>query len=300
MLDQDSFLSGSEIDIPIYEDTEKGAAFRTSNLDNQFQRPIFTARGKKSSAYKATVTLKTCIHGHLDKSVAKPIPATLIVLEYSLNALDETKYATAFTSLEFQPYSGPGATGPVAPAPTVVAWSPHTSKGNVSTVKESKEKDRKFEGLNLNVLGNGGGIDMSVGNATTTDGTRTYFQLVQSDKSLSGNAGTGYDGVWWHLAQNAYNEDGVPPKLVTAVLVQRESESAKFQCTFVLNVEAKWWHKARAKWERFWGIVVDDPVWFDPTLPAVGGDLIPPCLDEYLGHLKVDDLGSFENPPVVA
>lgn len=302
MLDQASFLSGAAVEVPVYEDPSKGAAYKTSNLENQFQRPIVTARGQKSTAYKATVTLKTCIHGHLDKSAPSPVPATLIVLEYSLNAIAKNKYSTAFTSLEFAPYVEPGkdkkkvTTGK---SPEVIAWGPHTSKTHVTTALQSKDKHRKFEGLNLNVLGNGGGIDGTWGSSTTTEGTKTYFQLLQSDKSLSGDAGTGYDGVWWHLAQNEYEDDGVPPKIVTAVLVQRESEIEKFQCKFVLNLQAESWHKVRKTWERFWKIAVDDPIWFDPTMPSVGGDEIPPCMGQYLGRLKVDELGSFENPPVV-
>lgn len=304
MLDQVSLLSGAEVEVPVYEDTSKGAAYKTSNLKDQFQRPIFTARGAKSNAYKATVTLKTCIHGHLNKSVLSPVPATLMVLEYNLNAIAKNRYSTAFTSLEFAPYVEPGknekkAVTGTGKSPEVIAWGPHTTKAHVTTAKASKEKNSKFECLNLNVLGNGGGIDGSWGRSTSTEGTKTYFQLLQSDKFLSGAAGTGYDGVWWSLAQNEYQEDGMPPKIVTAVLVKRESETEKFQCTFVLNLEAERWHKVRKAWERFWGIVVDDPVWFDPTLPSVGGDGIPPCLGEYLGRLKVDELGSFENPPVV-
>lgn len=302
MLDQASILSGFEVEVPVYEDPSKGADYKISNLDGQFQRNIFTARGQKSSAYKATVTLKTCIHGHLDKSVPSPVPATLLVLEYSLNAISKNKYSTAFTSLEFAPYIESGknnkstATGK---APEVVAWGPRNSKAHITAVNQSKVQGRKFEGLNVDILGNGGGINVNWGSETTTEGLKTYFQLLQSDRSLSGAAGTGYDGVWWSMAQNEYEEDGVPPKVVTAVLVQRESETEKFQCKFVLNLQAEKWHKVRKMWERFWGIVEDDPVWFDPTLPNVGGDSIPPCLAEYLGRLKVDDLGSFENAPIV-
>lgn len=295
MLDQASFHSGVKVEVPVYEDISKGAVYKTSNLKDQFQRPIITARGNKSTSYKATVTLKTCIHGHLDISITPPVPATLIVLEYSLNAISKNKYSTAYTSLVFAPYLETG-NAIAGKAPEVLAWGPHTSKAHVTKVKQNQTKDRKFEGLDLNVLGNGGGVEGSWGSSTVRDGTRTYFQLLQSDKSLSGDAGTGYDGVWWHMSQNAYEDDGVPPKIVTAVLVKRDSETEKFQATFLLSLQAEKWHKVRQAWERFWGIVIDDPIWFDPTSPRVGGDGIE---EGHLGRLKVDELGSFENPPVV-
>lgn len=181
----------------------------------------------------------------------------------------------------------------------MIAWAPKTAKAHVTTAEERKTKDRKFEELRLDVLGNGGKISAPLGNSTTEVGTRNYFQYISSDKSLSGKAGTGYNRVWWHMEENKREKDGVPPSITTAVLLERKDDE-KFSGKFVLNLQATKLHKARNEWNRFWGIVEDDSVLFDPKLPKYGGEGIQ---EGYLGLYRVsddlEDMGHFENPPVV-
>ncbi|KAE8443863.1 hypothetical protein EG329_001272 [Mollisiaceae sp. DMI_Dod_QoI] len=307
MVSQSDLLSPHEI--AVYHDDDKGGTLKTSNLKGQYQRPIITSRGKKSTDYKATCILKTCVHGHLDSSTPTPIPASLIVLEYSLNALANNKYISAYTELQFSPGILDKKTKPptasstnTSTPPQVLAWAPHTSKANLTSASKTKTKDRKFEGLKLDILGNGGELSTSLGNSTTSTGNRTYFQLLQSDKALSAKAGTGADVVWWAMQQNQFEKDGVPPAITCAVLVQRDVGDAKekFSAKFVLTLEAEKKHAARESWNRFWGIVQDDPVLFDPTLPKVGGEGVDEGhLDWYRVNDDLERMGHFENPPVV-
>jgi hypothetical protein len=257
-----------------------------------------TSRGSISSTYTATCTLKTCVHGYLDSSIPSPIPATLIVLEYNLSNPSSNKYTEVFTAFEFSSGIGKKGTGGEE-GPHVIAWAPKTAKAHVTTAEERKTKDRKFEELRLDVLGNGGKISAPLGNSTTEVGTRNYFQYISSDKSLSGKGGTGYNRVWWHMEENKREKDGVPPSITTAVLLERKDDE-KFSGKFVLNLQATKLHKARNEWNRFWGIVEDDSVLFDPKLPKYGGEGIQ---EGYLGLYRVnddlEDMGHFENPPVV-
>lgn len=295
MIDQTALSKGKKF--AVLEDLSQGAAYKTKNEKDQFQRPVVTSRGAKSVKYKTTVTLTTCVHGYLDALATPAVPASLIVLEYSLNAISDEKYATAYTSLEFSKMD-PAAAGK---GPKIVAWSPHSSKAHLSKVDEVKTKDRRFEGVKIDAMGNGGEINGAWGTSTETTAEREYFQVIQSDKQQSGSSGTGCDGVWWSMRQNPDLKDGVPPTLKTAILVRRDvaAADAKFVGTFILNPHATKRHAFKDRWNNWWGVVEDDPILFDPTLPKLGGEGIPAgklgelCVGE--GYEDLRDLGYFKN-----
>ncbi|KAH6705322.1 hypothetical protein BKA61DRAFT_147672 [Leptodontidium sp. MPI-SDFR-AT-0119] len=295
---QDELLVNA--DLPIYEDISKGAELKTRNPKRDpLQRQIITDRGRNSTEFKATVRLAACVHGFLDSSVEHPTPASLIILEYSLNSLHEKhKYRSLFTELVFScadEEADPELT------PQIIAFAPFEKAVSAHgiDVEETKSTALKLDSLTINApAGLGVTIGGPLGKEAEKKYTRRYAQLLQASRHVSKDDVPGYDTIWWSMQQNDELKDGIPTTFRIAVLLQRQNRE-RFTADFRMKLDAGTWYNTLRRWEDFWGLCeTDDPIIFDPQLEPRGE--VEGIMGTNLGQLRdgsdLKTLGQFWNP----
>lgn len=287
----------------VFEDLFYGAELKTRNpRDDPRQREVITDRGRASNEFKATARLAVCVHGFLDSTISSPVPASLIVFEFTLNSLHRKHtYRSLYTSLAFN-ISDPNADPKTTPQ--IIAFAPFEKAVSAHGVDVEKKKTKNTALQSVSVIGPGGAgatIGGNISRGLEQNYKKRYTQLLQASRHISHDGSLGYDTAWWNMRENEVLHDGIPTSLRIAVLLQRASRDEKFVGNFTMKLDAGVWYKVKERWNDFWGLVeLDDPVIFDPSLPPLGEmEGIDP---ENLGALRngedLQTLGAFWNPVV--
>lgn len=290
--------------LPVFEDLSHGAALKTTNpKDDPRQRQVVTDRGRESSEFKATVRLAACVHGVLDGTADVPVPASLIILQYTLNSLHpKHTYRSLYTILNFAAAAADSADVDPRMNPQIIAFAPF-AKAAAPRGVEVEEKRTKEAGLQSISATGPGGIGMTLGGNVSRGAeaqyNKRYAQLLQASRHVSQDGSLGYDTAWWNMRQSQVLRDGIPTTLRVAVLLQRASPDKGFICDFKMKLDAGTWYKVKERWNDFWGLLEsDDPILFDPNLPPMGE--VEDIDSGNLGTLRkgedLQTLGAFWNP----
>jgi hypothetical protein len=290
--------------LTVFEDLSHSAALKTTNPeDDPRQRQVITDRGRESSEFKATVRLAACVHGVLDRTAATPVPASLIILQFTLNSLHRKHtYRSLYTVLSFAADAADSADVDPRTNPQIIAFAPFEKATAAHGVEVEKTRTKEVGLHNASITGPGGiGVALS-GNVSRGEQKQyqmRYAQLLQASRHVSHHGSLGYDTVWWNMRESQVLRDGIPTALRVAVLLQRSSLDKRFIANFKMRLDAGTWYKVKERWNDFWGLLEsDDPIVFDPNLPPMGEmEGIDP---ENLGNLRKGDdlqtLGAFWNP----
>ena len=265
MRTQDDLAQGFTQDI-FKASLDEGIIRERNDPLDEVQRSVITDRGV-TSPYKVQALLSACVHGTLDPN--SKTPASLIIVDYQLEALNEgSTFTSATTSFTFSEYAGPNRTGdePVS-APAVLAYGPfeYLAKLNPSTATEQSKTSQELE-IKPEASGiSAGGIKFAHESESTHE--ERYFER--------GRAGRHFDhgrahNVWWNLVYNRSQKLSITPKFRVAMLVERKSDS-KFQAQFKIAARGGFGYMIQELKDRWlYKTAIDDPIIFDPSRPSMG------------------------------
>lgn len=296
---QESLLNG--VDFDVFDASLDEGQTRSNEPDADVRCTVFTDRGLHSK-YKVQALLKTCIHGILDNE--SKIPASLIIVDYSLSNLEQQgRYTSVTTSFDFEPYVedvlglGDQQKNPLD-TPNVIAYAPFETnplapaiQWDQSTAQESSTHNPEVA-IEPEVSGvKAGSIRYSYESSGSHE--QRYFSQGLAGRHFmpAGPARNIAYHVWWNMQHNVSQASGLPPKFRTAMLVTRRVEAAesKFLVRFNIAVRGGFGMRLSALADLFLRRNKPDrPILFDPTTKPVGEKLdgLEPKDGVYvLGHL---------------
>ncbi|KAL6796989.1 hypothetical protein J3E68DRAFT_320846 [Trichoderma sp. SZMC 28012] len=265
MTSQDDLAKGLTRDL-FEASSDEGIIRERNDPLNEVQRSVITDRGM-NSPYKVQALLSACIHGTLD-SVSKT-PASLIIVDYQLEALKEgSMFTSATTSYTFSEYTGSHRVGgEPASSPAVLAYGPfeYMTEFHQSTANEHNKNSQE---LQINPQVNGiSAASITFGHERESTHEQRYFERGRAGRHFSNGRA---DTVWWNLVYNKSQKLSITPKFRVAMLVERKSDS-KFQAVFEIAAHSGFGYKVQEFKERWLHrTAIDDPIVFDPAKPAMG------------------------------
>ena len=268
MLTQDDLAKGLSRDI-FQASLDEGVIRERNDPIDEVQRSVITDRGL-TSPYKVQALLKACIHGTLDPESKSP--ASLIIVDYQLEAMNEgSVFTSVTTSYTFSEYTGSDRGSDDKPvSPAVLAYAPFQclTKINQSTATARRQHNQEAE-INPQVDGFSVG-SIRFGRESESTHEQRYFER--------GRAGRHFDhgrahNVWWNLVCNESQALSITPKFRIAMLIQRSSDS-KFQAEFKISARGGFGYRIQELKDRWlYRTAIDDHIIFDPSNKSVVGDL---------------------------
>lgn len=258
---------------------DAGSSFRTQNMPGQLQRQSLVDRGSNSD-FTVQGDLINVIHGRFSPDGK---PATLIVAEFRFLSADSSRrFRAATIELQFAESLDPDSKGfddpevvRIAPAgnnylnPTQEVWTT-TRTSSASAVA----------GVDSAKLG--GSLSWEISKSFEKE----YQAVVNGAVRLEGRNYGKKNQARWNLLENASSRDAIPSLLRTGVLLVRK-DNEDFLATIKIKAKVDILHSLHSKFQNLLGTTPkDDPVFFDPDLPPVGG--IPEGLE--LDNLSGYDL----------
>jgi hypothetical protein len=245
---------------------DEGIIRARNDPHDEVERSVITDQGP-TSLYKVQALLTACIHGTLD-SVHKT-PASLIIVDYQLDALEEgSMFTSANTSYTFSEYTGSHEVGnEQASSPSVLAYAPfeYMTKLNQSTADIQSKNSQTFQ---INPQMSGISIaNIQFSHEGGSSHEQKYFERGRAGRHFSnGRAHI----VWWNLVYNKSQKLSITPKFRIAMLVERKSDS-KFQASFKIAARGGIGYMVqhlKDRWLR--KTTIDDPIIFDPAKQPIG------------------------------
>ncbi|KAK8044021.1 hypothetical protein PG993_004045 [Apiospora rasikravindrae] len=243
-------LDSDEFEVELEEMGEEGNSFRTQNdPSSPLQRSNIVER---KGAIRVSCTARDVVHGYLNNGTGY---ATLIVHDFQFNR-QPTARRIVRVDIEFTYYSANGV------PPEVISVAPYGQLELVQTSQtESKARSTTIS-TGANGLGAQAGVDHkweTFISRETTDATTIHGGMCLTNRNYGK-----YNTAYWTLLENESAATGVPAHLRVAILLKRHDET-EFQCQFKIIVRAKLISELK---NLFGSRPKDDPILYDPTLPA--------------------------------
>lgn len=270
-VDFDPELEEASICIGLNKSGEKGSGYHTRNDPSApFQRATVTER---RGIIQVRLESREIVHGRLSPDGQN---ATLLVYDFHL---DTTKISRRIRSatLEFEFMSS--VPGIAAPEVEVIAPAGRT------TLLPSTQEEALTRGAEANAGANqfvdiGGTVKWEKSVSRTTGDAAAVKGYIFSDEYGNGV------GASWDLHENVSMKSGTPSFLRCAILLNRKYSEENFECKIKVKAEADW----KSEIGRLFGSTPpDDPILFDPTLPAASKLRKQRYDEENLGSLNLDD-----------
>ncbi|OJJ43666.1 hypothetical protein ASPZODRAFT_154494 [Penicilliopsis zonata CBS 506.65] len=285
--DEDEYEDENDLADPKYFDlslTYQGPPgdFHTRNRPGQRQRQVVsdfgTGRTKHRSAYQVGCEAKVMIHGRWGGTGPDSHKwATLLVYQFEFHSYRGRRLKAADIRFEFQPMRGQSNKVFVA----------EIRPDRVFKVERTEQTEHSKHGLDLTIgaqAGAAANASITISNETEVEKVTAHHTVITGDKPAD-IYGDRYE-AHFSLTENQSQEDGIPTRLTTCILLKRDTEG-DFVCVPYIHVTPDF---KTMVGQLFSSRDRDDPIWFSPSEPAFNqleGRAIDP---ENLGATCLDQL----------